>query len=287
MLLVVLWLHAVFSKLRSLGASRAQMLRLSMNLSEIARGRHFIKRTGSKFALRTSGRNPNPGFSSVNESGVVIDLRRLNSVSLDGDDVLRAGTGSTWRQIYPFLDERQLSATGGRDSAVGVAGFLLGAFPNLHGTGADGVKNFEVVLADSTIINANAGSNPDLYRALKGGGSNFGTGIVTQLDIATYPLIKVQYTINLYNPSDYLNIIHATLQVQQAMETDPKIGLFTNFHSGFVAVGLLYADWADEQPKVFEPFTNLESLMTAVAPTTNGTLLSLAGAMAHLRSPQK
>ncbi|RYP91059.1 hypothetical protein DL770_002804 [Monosporascus sp. CRB-9-2] len=231
---------------------------------EVAEALAIIRRTGSKFALRTSGHTPNPGFSSVDESGVVIDLRRLNSVSLDGDDVLHAGAGSTWGQIYPFLENKQLSATGGRDSAVGLAGFLLG---------------------DSTIVNANAGSNPDLYRALKGGGSNF--GIVTQLDIATYPLIKAQYAINLYHPSDYLNIINATVQVQQAMETDPKIGLFTNFHSGFVAVGLLYADWPDEKPKIFEPFSNLTSLMTAVAPTTNGTLLSLTGAMAHLPNPQK
>ncbi|RYO74495.1 hypothetical protein DL764_010811 [Monosporascus ibericus] len=255
------------------------------NAQEVAEALAIIQRTGSKFALRTTGHTPNPGFSSVDESGVVIDLRRLNSISLDGDGVLHAGAGSTWGQIYSFLEDKQLSATGGRDRAVGVTGFLLGAFPNLHGTGADGVKNFEVVLADSTIVNANAGSNPDLYCVLKGGGSNF--GIVTQFDIATYPLLKVQYAINLYNPSDYLNIINATVQVQQTMETDPKIGLFTNFHAGFVAVGLLYADWPDEKPKVFEPFSNLTSLMTAVAPTTNGTLLSLAKAMSHLLDPQK
>lgn len=113
------------------------------------------------------------------------------------------------------------------------------------------------------------------------------SGIVTQLDIITYPLVKIQYTINLYDRSDYLNIINATVQVQQAMETDPKIGLFTNFHSAFVAVGLLYGDWSEEKPKAFDPFTNLTSLMTTVAPTTNGTFSSLAGAMAHLAEPQK
>lgn len=32
----------------------------------------------------------------------------------------------------------------------------------------------KVVLADSTIVNANQAENPDLYRALKGGGTNFG-----------------------------------------------------------------------------------------------------------------
>lgn len=33
----------------------------------------------------------------------------------------------------------------------------------------------QVLLADGPLINANANENPDLYRALKGGGSNFGT----------------------------------------------------------------------------------------------------------------
>lgn len=115
----------------------------------------------------------------------------------------------------------------------------------------------------------------------------FRSGIVTQLDILTYPLVKIQYTINLYDRSDYLNIINATAKVQQAMETDHKIGLFTNFHSAFVAVGLLYGNWSEEKPKAFDPFTNLTSLMTTVAPTTNGTFSSLAGAMAHLQEPQK
>lgn len=93
---------------------------------EVAEALAIIKKTGSKFAIRTGGHTPNPGFSSVDETGVVIDLRRLNSISLDENNLLRAGAGSTWGQVYPFLEGKQLSATGGRDPAVGVAGFLLG-----------------------------------------------------------------------------------------------------------------------------------------------------------------
>lgn len=71
------------------------------------------------------------------------------------------------------------------------------------------------------------------------------------------------------------------------MENDPKIGLFTNFNQGFVAVGLLYGDDSNERPPAFEPFDNLTSLMTTVLPTTNGTLLSLAQAMGHAQEPKK
>lgn len=115
------------------------------------------------------------------------------------------------------------------------------------------------------------------------------TGIVTRFDLETHPLIKVQYTINLYNPEDYVAINQATFEVQQTMEEDPRIGLFTNFNNGFVAVGLLYGDHPAESEarETFKPFHNLKSLMTTVLPSTNGTLLSLAQAMGHAQTSLK
>jgi hypothetical protein len=68
-------------------------------------------------------------------------------------------------------------------------------FSNRWGLVCDNVKNMEVrpdfyhngflhwvayvtqvVLADSRIVQANTYENPDLFRALKGGGANFGRG---------------------------------------------------------------------------------------------------------------
>lgn len=49
---------------------------------------------------------------------------------------------------------------------------------------ADQVVNYEVVLADGSVVEANATTNPDLFRVLKGGGNNF--GIVTRFDMATF-----------------------------------------------------------------------------------------------------
>lgn len=111
---------------------------------------------------------------------------------------------------------------------------------------------------------------------------------MTRFNLATHSLINIQYTINIYNPLNYANIMDATVQVQDAMEADPKLGLFTNFNNGFVAVGLLYADTPSQRPAEFEPFFNLESLMQAAVPTTNGTILSLAQTMGHQSTePQK
>ncbi|KAM0334223.1 hypothetical protein ACHAQA_001245 [Verticillium albo-atrum] len=239
----------------------------------------ILRKTGSRFAVRTTGHNPNSGFSSTDEAGVVLDIRQLQSKSLDEDGIARVGAGNTWGEVFSWLEGHGLSAVGGRDNQVGLGGFLLGgglgAFPNLHGVGVDSVRNFEVILADGRIVEANAMTNSDLYHALKGGGSNF--GIVSRFDIEAHPKF----------PEDYVNIVKATIQVQEAMEFNPKIGLFTNFNAGFVAVGLLYADAEAEPPEVFETFHRLSSLMTTVTPRTKGTLSSLAQAMGHAQEPMK
>ncbi|KAH8425263.1 FAD-binding oxidoreductase [Aspergillus melleus] len=165
---------------------------------ELTQAVDIVKSTGSKFAIRTTGHNPNAGFSSADETAIVLDMRQFQSKELTSDGVARVGSGSTWGEVYAWLEKHNLSAIGGRDRQVGLGGFLLGggmgALPNLYGLGADGVKNFEILLADGRLVNANANENADLHRALKGGGSNF--GIVTRFDLETHPLIHVQYTIN-------------------------------------------------------------------------------------------
>lgn len=106
-------------------------------------------------------------------------------------------------------------------------------------------------------------------------------GVVTRFDLQTYPLIPTQYTINIYDVSDYAAILRAAVDVQEAMETDPKIGLFVNVRSTYVAVGLLYADIPSERPKAFDSFFNLKSLIKAAVPTTNGTIYSLVTAISY------
>ncbi|KAH8698581.1 hypothetical protein BGW36DRAFT_426282 [Talaromyces proteolyticus] len=102
---------------------------------------------------------------------------------------------------------------------------------------------------------------------------NKSSGIMTKFDLETHPLINVQYTTNLYDSEDYVGLIKATRAVQ-AMEKNPKIGLFTNFNQGFVAVGLLYRDTPAEQPPAFALSYNLKSLMTTSIPSTNGSIVT-------------
>jgi hypothetical protein len=147
----------------------------------------------------------------------------------------------------------------------------------------DNVKNFEVypsllvlvtfsslgsqvVLADARIVNANVQKNPDLFRALKGGGPNFGsygnsfpkshwtnkylfqTGIVTRFDLYTYPDYRVWYTFKVYSCEDSAKVMDAAVQVQQVMDIDDRVGFFLSLNGGVFIAGMIYLGWAESQP---------------------------------------
>lgn len=104
--------------------------------------------------------------------------------------------GAHWRDIYTnLLDKHNVTVTGGRDGDVGVGGFLLGGgiayYTGTNGFGCDTVVNFEVVLANGTIVQANVHENADLFKVLKGGGPNF--GIVTRFDVEAMPAVDLAY----------------------------------------------------------------------------------------------
>lgn len=96
------------------------------NTADVAAALKVIRHVGAKFAVRSGGHNPNTGFGSIDGSGVLLDLHALDSLSLSDDGLLHAGPGSTWGEVYDFLDPHGVSAIGGRHYTVGLPGFLLG-----------------------------------------------------------------------------------------------------------------------------------------------------------------
>lgn len=58
-------------------------------------------------------------------------------------------------------------------------------FASARGWACDDIRNYELVTASGDIINVNYESYPDLYWALRGGGTNF--GIVTRFDYEAFP----------------------------------------------------------------------------------------------------
>lgn len=145
--------------------------------------------------LRVSAAGGRNSFLSMAtpDGYIVIDLSNMKSLSLDMDAmVARAEAGVTGPMINSATAKHE-----GLTIASGVCGFV-GAIPwtlgggfgflgHRLGAGCDNLVNVEMVLADGTVVNANAQENPDLFWASQGGGG--GTfGIVTSVEIRLHML---------------------------------------------------------------------------------------------------
>ncbi|KAJ0158875.1 Bifunctional solanapyrone synthase [Colletotrichum tanaceti] len=137
------------------------------------------------FGVRGGGHGSFAGSNSV-EDGVTIDFGHMNGTSYDAETGLASiQPGGHWQTVYDTLAPHGVVVTGGRAGTVGTGGFITGGGNSFHsashGFACDTVANFEVVLADGSVVNANATSNPDLWRGLKGSGANL--GLVTRFDM--------------------------------------------------------------------------------------------------------
>ncbi|KAK8112600.1 oxidoreductase [Apiospora sp. TS-2023a] len=140
------------------------------------------------FAVRSGGHTGWAGASNI-AGGVTLDLTGLNDIEVTQEGtVVRVGTGATWDAVYQKLDPLGRTVAGGRVAGVGIGGLTLGGgishLSPQHGWTCDTVLNFQVVLSDGQVVDANADENADLFWALRGGGGNF--GIVTRIDLQTF-----------------------------------------------------------------------------------------------------
>jgi FAD/FMN-containing dehydrogenase len=141
-----------------------------------------------QFAVRSGGHTPIPGSNNVAD-GITIDLLYMNSTIYNAEtQIASIRPAARWGSVYQTLEPLGRMVAGGRGSTVGVGGFLLGGgishYAPRVGLSCDNVVNFQVVLADGRIVDANKTSNADLFTALKDGSSNF--GIVTRYDMETF-----------------------------------------------------------------------------------------------------
>ncbi|KIK52949.1 hypothetical protein GYMLUDRAFT_179541, partial [Collybiopsis luxurians FD-317 M1] len=171
-----------------------------------------------QFAVRTGGHMAWSGASNIGKEGFTIDLQEL--VLEDGQARVRLSedkaavsfsAGVRWRDVYRVLKPENLTTVGGRIGDVGVGGFLLGG---------DYILNYEIVLFNGTIINANGSSHSDLYWALKLGSTNY--GIVTRFDMVTYPQGPVWGGSQFFSIHDAPVLLNHLVAFTKNFDKDPK-----------------------------------------------------------------
>ncbi|KAH8594970.1 putative FAD-binding oxidoreductase [Bisporella sp. PMI_857] len=224
----------------------------------------LLVRSKTKFAMRSGGHSPAPQAANI-DGGVLIDLSGFNSVNYDeSNQVAVIGSGLTWGEVYSQLNPFGVTVVGGRVSDVGVGGLTLGSglsyLSDLYGLVCDNVVNFEVVLANGSVVNASQSHDPDLFWALKGGGNNF--GIVTSFTLSTYHIGEVWAGVKAYTMDDLPALYNAMFEYQSAPVKDPYAnlmlqGFFSNASVGIV-LNLVYLK-PEESPAAFAPFYHINT----------------------------
>ncbi|KAH8798658.1 hypothetical protein F5884DRAFT_905674 [Xylogone sp. PMI_703] len=220
------------------------------------------------FTVRSGGHGSFAGSSSVH-GGIVIDLSRLNDIKLSKDEsTALIGTGSRWQDIYRCLEERGLAVTGARGGSVGVGGFTLGGGISFiscqYGWALDNVRNFEVVLANGSIVDANYKTYPDLttlglLEDSEGSLQFFATKIVKWIHRA---ICLCGFCVHSTDIIDFF--VQLAGEEQKDRSADAFIFLsWSSLQKSYLAGATILYSEPTPNPPVFRPVTSLRRIYTS------------------------
>jgi predicted ester cyclase len=115
---------------------------------------------------------------------MLLRTTRMRTVHIDpAARTARAGAGAVWPDVTVPAAQHGLAALAGSSPTVGVTGYILGGglgwLARRYGLAANSVTAAELVTPDGDLVRADAGHEPDLFWAVRGGG---GVGAVTALE---------------------------------------------------------------------------------------------------------
>src|SRR5919106_1444789 len=144
---------------------------------------------GLRVAAQATGHNPAP-LGSL-EGTLILNTSALTGVSIDpGARRVRVGAATKWEKVTPGLSELGLAGLHGSSPDVGIVGYSLGGgigwLARKYGLQTNSVTAIELVTADGRAVRVDAGNEPELFWALRGGNGNF--GLVTAIEFAVYPV---------------------------------------------------------------------------------------------------
>jgi FAD/FMN-containing dehydrogenase len=159
------------------------------DVSEVVRA---AAANGRRVAAQRTGHNAAPLGSLAGT--VLLRTAGLGGVEIDAEaGSARVGAGALWGDVVPKASELGLAALHGSTPNVGIAGYTLGGgvsfYHRKHGLACNRVTAIELVTAGGEQIRVDAGNEPDLFWALRGGGGSF--GVVTALEFDLLPLPEI------------------------------------------------------------------------------------------------
>jgi hypothetical protein len=134
-----------------------------------------------------------PGVGSLADT-VLVRTAGLRHVQVDPESrTAWVGAGAEWQAVTGAAAEHGLAALAGSSPDVGVAGYLLSGgiswLGRSHGLAVNDILAVQIVTADGELRVVDAGHDPDLFWAVRGGGGSF--GVVTAFRLRLHRLQAV------------------------------------------------------------------------------------------------
>jgi FAD/FMN-containing dehydrogenase len=189
---------------------RPRVIAQCETVDDVARAIRIGRDLELEIAVRGGGHGV--AGTALTDGGLVIDLRRMNAVTVDPDRrTATVGGGATMRDFDSATAPYGLATTGGRVSTTGVGGLTLGGgsgwLDRKFGLACDNLLEVELVTGDGALVRAAADENPDLFWALHGGGGNF--GVATSFTYRLHPVGVMTAAVLLWPPAAGREVIPA------------------------------------------------------------------------------
>ena len=228
---------------------------------------------------------------------VLVRTAGLSGVEIDSDRrSARVGAGTLWGEAVPPASERGLAALHGSTPTVCVAGYTLGGgvsfYGRKHGLACNRVTAIELVGADGEQLRVDAGNEPDLFWALRGGGGgNF--GVVTALEFDLLPLAEVYAGVLFFPAERAAEVLHAWREwIAGVPEETTSVGRLLNFPpipeipepfrgQSFVAVEVIHCGEVAAGEELVAPLRALGPAMDTIAAVPPAGIVDL-----HMDPPE-
>jgi hypothetical protein len=235
----------------------------------------LFSRTHSLNLATVCGGHSTGGSSSVS-GGLVIDLSKMRSVSVDpSKKTITAQGGALWSDVDAAAAAHGLATVGGTVNHTGIGGLTLGGgfgwLSCAYGLAIDNLLEVEIVLADGKIVRASEAENTDLFWAIRGAGPCF--GVVTSFVYKAHEQKNPVYAGMLVFPPPMLTKVFEFANQQMEIH-DGKDGLVVAFgcpppvFQPVVLTVVFYNGTEDEGKRFFAPLLELGPLAdhTAMMP---------------------
>jgi len=253
-------------------------------VQEVSTVVQIIFNTTERFAVKSGGHNPNNGWSSVAD-GPLIALEHLDQADLNpATGVVDVGPGNRLDGIAAKLQGSGWTFVGGRIGNTGVGGLVLGAglsyMSTQYGWAASSVLEYEIVFANGTIGHIHGENYPDIFKALKGGGNNFGVITNYRLQAHRQGLIWGGNLVFLRTPSKDKKLLNAVRDFTEYNEDEKAAVIVTAERTNVNVVDswiiFLFYDGPIPPAGIFDNFTDANPLLDTTRTRTYADLMALS-----------